>query len=131
MLDLPAVYIGAMLFAARHADPGPWFSADDHPHRAGSLWIAFALWQALSGDAVPVHDVEATLPEYTDRRAQQGGAQAPTCLLRTSAAQMAVIAHAIGRLWSRWLGGGPCQRPERVANGPSSRPVGARWVATC
>jgi hypothetical protein len=100
MLDLPVVDLGAMLFAAERADPGPWFTGDDHPHRLGTLLIAFALWQAMSGDAVPPRDFEATVPEYTGhrgRRARQGGDGAPTYVLRASAAQMAVIAAAIAR----------------------------------
>lgn len=99
MLDLPVLDLAAMLFAAERADPGPWFTGDDHPHRLGTLLIAFALWQALSGDAVPVRDFAATVPEYTGhrgRRARQA-VDAPTYVLRASAAQMQVIESAIAR----------------------------------
>ena len=98
-LGVPVVDLAAMLFAAERADPGPWFTGDDHPHRLGTLLIAFALWQALSGDAVPPRDFEATVPEYTGhrgRRARQS-AEAPIYVLRASAAQMGVIGAAIGR----------------------------------
>lgn len=95
MLDLPVVDVGTMLFAARRADPGPWFTGDQHPHRLGTLLIAFALWQAISGDSIPVRDFEAVVAEYTGQRRPEAAEEVPTYVLRASAAQMGVIARAI------------------------------------
>jgi hypothetical protein len=99
MLGVPVVDVAAMLFDAERADAStPWFTGDDHPHRLGTLLIAAAFWQRISGQPVPPGAFSADVEEYTGHRPRRGRAAqqtGPTWSLRASAAQMDVIAQAI------------------------------------
>jgi hypothetical protein len=101
MLDVPVVDLAPMLFDAERADPATrWFTADDHPHRLGTVLIAAAFWRQITGEAVPAGAFGAEVEEYTGHRPRRGRAAqqpAPTWSLRASAAQMQVIADAIAR----------------------------------
>jgi hypothetical protein len=100
MLDVPMLDLAAMLFAAARADPGSrWFTADDHPHRLGSLLMASALWSKISGEPPPALPFDAEVPEYTGyhplRRRAAAEAAAPRFRLQADQARMQVIARAI------------------------------------
>lgn len=100
MLDVPMLDLAAMLFAAERADPaGRWFTADDHPHRLGTLLIASALWSKISGEPPLALPFDAEVPEYTGyhplRRRAAAEAAAPRYRLQADEARMRVIARAI------------------------------------
>ncbi len=100
LLGLPVVDLAAMLFAAARADPASrWFTADDHPHRLGTLLIACALWSRISGAPPPQQPLDVEVPEYTGyhplRRRAAAEAAAPRYRLQADAARMQVIARAI------------------------------------